>query len=104
MNMGVGMSRRVVTSRDLRLLGMPTKEQTLALVGWLAMCNVFGKVTTDEVELRCESLPLEATRWIGAITAVAGRGHRNMTASRQTAISNGKRKVAARRSRSGLTT
>lgn len=98
------MSRHVLTNRDHCLTGYPTKEETLALVGWLAMCNAFGKVTTDDVELKCESLPTEATHWIGSIMASAGRGHRSMKAAKQTTISNRKRKVAVRRSRSGLTT
>lgn len=93
----VAMSRRIATSRDLVLLGYPTKEQTLALVGWLALCNAFGRVTADDPEFRCEALPLEATHWVGSIMAVSGRGHRNMTAERQNTVADRKRKVAARR-------
>lgn len=98
------MARRIVTERDLRLLGYPSKEQTLALVAYLSLCNAFGKVTTEEMPTRHERLPIEATRWVGQIMAVAGRGHRAMTAQEQTVVADRKRKVAVRRSRDGLTT
>lgn len=98
------MARRIVTERDLRLLGYPSKDQTLALVGWLALCNAFGKVTTEDIPIRGEGMPVEATRWIGQIMAAAGRGHRNMTAETQTVVVNRKRKVAVRSNRVGLTT
>lgn len=98
------MARRIVNQHDLRLLGYPSKEQTLALVGWLALCNAFGKVTDDDVPIRRDGLPLEAARWIGQIMAAAGRGHREMTAPVQTIVGNRKRKVAARKSKTGLTT
>lgn len=94
------MSRRNISERDLALLGYPNKEQVLALVGWLALCNAFGDVAHD-VDFRREDLPVEATRWVGSIMAVAGRGHRNMTAERQVLVPNRKRRVVARSTRSG---
>lgn len=98
------MARQIVTRRDLKLLGGPNKDQTLALVGWLALCNAFGRVTTDDVAFSRDGLPTYATRWVGAIMACAGRGHREMTGDRQDVVGNRKRIVKARKSAIGLTT
>lgn len=104
------MARHVVTERDLKLLGYPTKEETLALVGWLALCNAFGQVTAEDYEylrrgLRGNGLPAYVNRWVGEIMATTGRrGHRKMTNPIQDTVGNRKRKVVARRSRVGLTT
>lgn len=103
------MARQIVTNHDLKLLGYATKEQTLALVGWLALCNAFGQVTTEDKEqlrqnLRGRGLPAHANPWVGEIMAASGiRGHVEMNRTTQDAVSNRKRKVVARRSREGLT-
>lgn len=98
------MARHVVRGHDYKLLGRPSKQQTLALVGWLALCDAFGQVTSEHVPIHAKGLPPDATRWIGELMALAGRGHRNMTADKQQVVSNGKRRVKARKSPQGLTT
>jgi hypothetical protein len=67
-----------LSQRQLCLLGYPSREETLALVGWMALSNMFGEGCADEVALT-EKLPSQsASRWIGDISMVAGlRGRRS---------------------------
>lgn len=91
------------SDRQLSLLGKPTKEQTLALVGWLALSNAFGPVAAD-ISFDGHGLPTHATRWVGELMAVAGRGHRKPIAQTQQTIPNRRRKVKARKNKVGLAT
>lgn len=83
------------------LAGEPSKEQTLALVGWLAMANAFGPITADDVDLRGHGLPPHATYWVGQLMALTGRGHRRRYPTDQNVISNRRRRVRARRPHDG---
>jgi hypothetical protein len=86
-----------LSDRELFLLGQPTRTQTLELVGWMSLNNIFGHVT-DSV-CRGDELPSEQTaQWIGGLTGVTGyRGakgdqHRK---KRQRVLPNGRRRVRA---------
>ena len=60
-----------LSDRELHLLGQPTRNETVALVGWMSLNNIFGPVT-DSV---CGSneLPSEqVAQWIGGLTGVTG--------------------------------
>lgn len=59
--------------RDRALLGYPTRQETLALVGWMALANMFGEVSRDEVSLREPLPPQSAAYWIGDISKVVAR-------------------------------
>jgi hypothetical protein len=88
---------RTVTKREMRLLGNPSKEETLALVGWLTLMNAFGDVVTD-TRFTARELPPFALRWAGDLMTAAGRGHvQSSKAPRQQVVSNRKRKVKVRK-------
>jgi hypothetical protein len=89
-----------LSERQRCLLGYPSREETLALVGWMALANMFGEVCADEVPLT-ESLPSQsAARWIGDLGFAAGlRGRRSsdVRRHRQDVPKNRVRQVRARK-------
>lgn len=60
-----------LSDRELHLLGQPTRNETLALVGWMSLNNIFGPVTTSVCAPN--ELPSEqVSHWIGGLTGVTG--------------------------------
>lgn len=92
-----------VEDRQLPLLGLPSREQSLALVGWLALANAFGPVTVEDT-LDWSELPTDLTPLVSALMAGVHRGRRKTYAAEQRVIRNRKRRVKARKSKHGLTT
>lgn len=91
------------SDRQLVLLGKPSKEQTLALVGWLALSNAFGTVAED-IGHEKSGLPAHATRWVGELMALTGRARPAHRAQQQATPRNRRRTVKARKNTSGLAT
>ena len=86
-----------LSDRELFLLGQPTRNQTLELVGWMSLNNIFGHVT--DTVCGSDELPSEQTaQWIGGLTGVTGyRGakgdqHKH---KRQRLLPNRRRRVRA---------
>lgn len=85
-----------LSDRELHLLGQPTRRQTVELVGWMVLNNIFGSVTSDVCDV--EELPSrQAAQWIGGLTGMIGfRGPKKQRAKRQHLLPNERRKVRVR--------
>lgn len=86
-----------LSDRELHLLGQPTRNETLALVGWMSLNNIFGPVTDSVCGV--DELPDEReAQWIGGLSGITGfRGakgdqHRKQ---RQRVLPNRRRRVRA---------
>ena len=94
-----------LADRQLALLGMPTRNQTLALVGWMALTNAFGTVTDHSVRYGEELPDSLAASWAGGLSRVARvRDGAGKAAARQQVLSNRRRKVRVRRQEGRLAT
>lgn len=94
---------RHVTRRELAMMDGLTRQETLALVGWMALANAFGEVSEGGLS-DGERIPKRAQYQLGVLMRKIGRPTiRFKTASQQTP-SNFKRQVRARTSQFGLTT
>lgn len=86
-----------LSDRQLSLLGEATREETLALVGWMALANAFGNVTDHAVNYGEELPGRRAVNWVGSLSRVARlRGGASKSAHRQQVLSNSRRRVRVR--------
>jgi len=99
-----------LSDRELRLLGQPTRNETLALVGWMSVTNLFGDIgatgrfvphggirqpTPTRVELsKYELPPALAAQWIGGLRGLSGTA-REVTPESQQCLPNGLRRIRA---------
>lgn len=82
---------------DLFDIPKPGREETLALVGWLTLCNAFGPVVRGEVRFHPRELPSPiARRWVGYLMSVA-RGKPSRRQRVQTVIPDRRRRPKVRR-------
>lgn len=70
------------------------RQEVLAMVGYLTLCNAFGDVC--DLDLKTDDLPLRAKRIIGSIMAATGRPAVIRNAPRQDVIVNRRRRVRVR--------
>ena len=93
-----------LSDRELHLLGQPTRSQTVELVGWMVLNNIFGITTSHVCDV--DELPSrQAAQWIGGLTGITGfRGPKKQRAKRQQLLPNERRRVRARSSQYSLAT
>lgn len=99
-----------LSDRELHLLGQPTRSETVALVGWMAVTNLFGDVgangpfvpnggsrqpTPTLVELSKHELPpAQVAQWIGGLRGLSGKA-REVTPESQQVLPNELRRIRA---------
>lgn len=91
-----------LSDRELYLLGQPTRNETLALVGWMALNNIFG-FTTSHVCGSRELPPAHVAHWVGCLRGLKGSDKVNRAAE-QNVLPNERRKVLVRRAHGQLAT
>lgn len=95
-----------LSDRELHLLGQPTRQQTAALVGWMALNNIFGTVTSHV----CDAGELPTAReaqWIGGLSGITGfRGAKGSQhkAKKQRVLPDRRRRVRVTNAKFGLST
>lgn len=91
--------------RQLALLGEATRQETLALVGWMALANAFGTVTDHSVRYGEELPSRRAVSWVGSLSRVARlREAAGKAVYRQQVLANRRRKIRVRRENGRLAT
>lgn len=91
-----------ISDRELHLLGHPTRNETLALVGWMALNNIFG-FTTNHVCSERELPPDYVAHWVGCLRGLKGSDKVNRAAVQQV-LPNSRRKIVVRKAQYGLAT
>ena len=95
-----------LSDRELHLLGQPTRAQTVELVGWMVLNNIFGSITSHVCDVN--DLPSrQAAQWIGGLSGITGyRGYKGSQhrAKRQNLLPNHRRRVRATTAKFGLST
>lgn len=94
-----------LSDRELFLLGEPTRQQTLHVVGWMVLANAFGQVCDEPVNYG-EELPSRTFRnWVGSLSVTAKRrDKRRFRAATQSIPANRRRRVRVRKTRHELAT
>ena len=88
-----------LSDRELHLLGEATRNETLALVGWMVLSNLLGKVVDHELDHLDPLPPMRVCRWIGSLNKATGfRGDQFRRALNQNVVPNSKRNVRVRTS------
>ena len=91
-----------LSDRELHLLGEPTRHETLALIGWMSLNNIFG-LTTYHTSRGNELPPDYVAHWVGCLRGVISCDKVNR-APEQDVVPDSRRKVVARTAKFGLAT
>lgn len=95
-----------LSDRELSLLGEPTRNQTLALVGWMVLANAFGEISDGAIDRYEQKPSATAERWIGGLSRSAQIRPRQEKKNRRTqdVMKNRRRKVRVRATAGALAT
>ncbi len=85
------------------LLGYPTRNETLALVGWMSVAGLLGPTVVDPVDSSEKLPPKHAAHWIGGLGKSASRRNGSSKRSyRQSTPGNRIRQVRVRKGNGAL--
>lgn len=93
-----------LSDRQLALLNLPTRKETAALVGWMALANAFGNVTESPVNYGEEIVSRRVREWVGGLSTNCGIRRKKDLRPKQDVLNNQRRKVRVRTSCNELAT